>query len=80
VFSNRYLLWAIADELAIAAAFVFAPPCQALLGTAVPPARDMLLVLILFPFIVWGADELRKWVIRSRSSRRAPAATPAPAA
>ena len=70
VFSNRCLLWAIAGELAIAAVFVFAPPCQALLGTAVPPARDMLL-LIPFPFIVWGADELRKWVIRSRSSRRA---------
>ena len=64
VFSNRYLLWAIAGELAIAAVFVFVPPCQALLGTAVPPARDMLL-LIPFPFIVWGADELRKWVIRS---------------
>ena len=79
VFSNRYLLWAIAGELAIAAVFVFAPPCQALLGTAVPPARDMLL-LIPFPFIVWGADELRKWVIRARSSRRAPAVTPAPAA
>ncbi len=70
VFSNRYLLWAIAGELAIAAVFVFVPPCQALLGTAVPPARDMLL-LIAFPFIVWGADELRKWVIRTRSSRRA---------
>jgi hypothetical protein len=78
VFSNRYLLWAIAGELAITA--VFAPqPCQALLGTAVPPARDLLL-LISFPFIVWGADELRKWVIRSRSSRRAAAVTPAPAA
>ena len=58
---------------------VFVPPCQVLLGTAVPPARDMLL-LIPFPFIVWGADELRKWVIRTRSSRRAPAAPPAPAA
>jgi Cation transporting ATPase, C-terminus len=77
VFSNRYLLWAIAGELATAAVFVFAPPCQALLGTAVPPARDMLL-LIPFPFIVRSADELRKWVIRSRSSRRAPAVTPAP--
>ena len=75
----RYLLWAIAGELAIAAVFVFAPPCQALLGTAVPPARDLLL-LIPFPFIVCGADELRKWVIRSRSSRRAPAVTAAPAA
>ncbi len=79
VFSNRYLLWAIAGELAIAAAFVVAPPCQALLGTAVPPARDLLL-LIPFPFIVCGADELRKYVIRTRSSQRAAAVTPAPAA
>ena len=37
-FSNRYLLWAIAGELAIAAVFVLTPPFQALLGTAVPPA------------------------------------------
>jgi hypothetical protein len=74
-----HTLWPIAGELAIAAVFVFVPPCQALLGTAVPPARDMLL-LIPFPFIVWGADQLRKYVIRSRSSRRAAAVTPAPAA
>ena len=80
MFSNRYLLWAIAGELAIAAVFVFAPPCQALLGIAVPPVRDMLLLLIPFPFIVWSADALRKWVIRTRSSRRAAAVTPAPAA
>jgi hypothetical protein len=68
----------IAGELAIAAVFV-SPPVSTGLGTAVPPGREMLL-LISFPFIVWGADELRKWVIRSRSSRRAPAVTPAPAA
>ncbi|MFI5040196.1 MAG: cation transporting ATPase C-terminal domain-containing protein, partial [Solirubrobacterales bacterium] len=73
VFSSRYLLWAIAGELAIAAVFMLVPPCQALLGSAAPSAHDLLL-LIPFPFIVWGADELRKWVIRSRSSRRAPAA------
>ena len=66
-FSNPYLLWAIAGELAIAAVFVLTPPFQALLGTAVPPARDLLL-LIPFPFIVLGADELRKFVIRARSS------------
>ena len=77
VFSNRYLLWPIAGE-PIAAVFVFVLPCQALLGTAVPPAR--ILLLIPFPFIGWGADELRKRLIRSRSSRRAPAVTPAPAA
>ena len=55
------------------------PPCQALLGTAIPPVRDLLL-LIPFPFIVWGADPLRKWVIRARSSRRAPDVRPALAA
>ncbi len=39
VFSNRYLLVAIAAELALAAVFVFAPPLQTLLGTAaLPPA------------------------------------------
>jgi magnesium-transporting ATPase (P-type) len=79
VFSNRYLLLAIAGELAIAAAFVLAPPFQALLGTALPPVRDLLL-LIPFPFIVCGADELRKYAIRKRSSRRAEAVTRAPAA
>ena len=68
VFSNRYLLYAIAGELALAAVFVFAPPLQSLLGTAPPPARDFLLLLP-FPFIVWGADELRRYLIR----RRAPA-------
>ena len=34
VFSNRLLLWGIAFELALAALFVYAPPFQALLGTA----------------------------------------------
>jgi len=44
-FNNRYLLVAIAGELAIATVFVFVAPCQALLGTAVPPARDMVLLI-----------------------------------
>ena len=79
MFSNRYLLWAIAGELVVAAVVVMAPPFQSLLGTAVPPPRDLLL-LIPFPFIVWGADELRKYVIRTRSSRRAASVTTAPAA
>ena len=79
VFSNRYLLLAIAGELAIAAAFVLAPPFQTLLGTALPPVRDLLL-LIPFPFIVCGADELRKYAIRKRSSLRAEAVTRAHAA
>ncbi|HTX30388.1 MAG TPA: cation-transporting P-type ATPase [Solirubrobacteraceae bacterium] len=66
VFSNRYLLGAIALELALAGVFVYAPPLQSLLGTAAPPPRDLLLLLP-YPFIVLGADELRKWVVRRRS-------------
>jgi calcium-translocating P-type ATPase len=63
VFSNRYLLGAIVAELALAAVFVYAPPLQSLLGTAALPAHD-LAFLLPYPFIVWGADELRRWVLR----------------
>jgi calcium-translocating P-type ATPase len=66
VFSNRYLLGAIAAELMLAAVFVYAPPLQALLGTAALPPSDLALLLP-FPFIVWGADELRRWLIRHRA-------------
>jgi calcium-translocating P-type ATPase len=70
VFSNRYLLLAIAAELAIAAVLVFAPPLQSLLGTAALPARYLVLLLG-YPLIVWGADELRKLAVR-RFATRAP--------
>ncbi len=66
VFSNRLLLWGIAFELALAALFVYAPPFQSLLGTAALDPSD-LLILIPFPFIVWGADELRRY-LRRRSA------------
>jgi magnesium-transporting ATPase (P-type) len=69
VLSNRYLLAAVAGELALAALFVYAPPLQGLLGTAALPARYLVLLLP-YPFIVWGADELRRYVVR-RSARPA---------
>ena len=67
VFSNRYLLLAIGGVVIFAALFVYAPPLQSLLGTAALPARDVLFLLP-YPFIVWGADEVRKWVLRRRGS------------
>jgi calcium-translocating P-type ATPase len=66
--SNRYLLAAIAGELLLAAVFVYTPPFQKLLGTAALPASD-LLFLLPYPFIVWGADELRRYLIRRHNSR-----------
>jgi magnesium-transporting ATPase (P-type) len=68
VFSNRLLLWGIAFELALTAVLIYVPVFQDLLGTAALPARDLLIVAP-FPFIVWGADELRRWLVR-RAERR----------
>ncbi len=69
IFSNRYLLAGIAAEIALAAIFVYAPPLQALLGTAALPAGD-LLILLPYPFIVWGADELWRYLMRRFETRR----------
>jgi calcium-translocating P-type ATPase len=76
VFSNRLLLWGIGFELGLAAILIYAPLFQDLLGTAALPLRDLLIVLP-FPFIVWGADELRRWLVRRR--QRGPASQPRPA-
>lgn len=68
VLSNHLLLWGIAFELALAAALISLPPCQDVLGTAaLTPV--MLLFAAPFPFIVWGADELRRWSVRRRDLR-----------
>ncbi|MBF6193903.1 cation-transporting P-type ATPase [Nocardia implantans] len=63
VLSNRLLLWGIAFELALAATIIYVPVLQSLLGTAaLTPA--MLAFTLPYPFIVWGADELRRWLLR----------------
>ncbi len=67
VFSNRLLLWGILFELALSALIIYAPPLQSLLSTAALEPH-MLLFVAPFPFIVWGADELRRWLLRRRES------------
>ncbi|WP_267882354.1 cation-translocating P-type ATPase [Streptomyces sp. NRRL B-24484] len=63
VFSNRQLLGGIAFSLAFAAALVYVPALHGLFGTAaLGPAQ--LAVLLPFPLVVWGADELRRAVVR----------------
>jgi hypothetical protein len=61
------LLWGILFELVVAALLIYAPPFQSILGTAAL-TPGMLLFVAPFPFIVWGADELRRWVLRRRDS------------
>ena len=63
LFSNRMLLWGIAAELAFAAVVVYVPALRTVFGTE-PPLAWQLAVLVPFPVLVWGADEL--WRLRRR--------------
>jgi calcium-translocating P-type ATPase len=69
LFSNPLLLAGIAAELALAAAIIYVPALQHLLGTAALPA-PLLLITLPFPFIVWGADEIRRYLLRRRGTVR----------
>jgi calcium-translocating P-type ATPase len=66
--SNHLLLWGIAFELVFAAVVVTVPVLQRIFGTALPPPR-ILPVLLAFPVIVWGADELWRWARRRTTLR-----------
>ncbi len=64
-FSNRLLLVGIAFELVFAAALIYIPAFQPVFHTtALGPTE--LAILATFPLIVWGADELRRYLHRSR--------------
>ncbi len=65
VFSNPLLLWGIAFELAFAAAVIYLPPLQDVFQTEALGGRELAL-LACFPLIVWGSDELRRWLLRRR--------------
>ncbi len=65
VFTNRMLLWGIAFELVFLAALVYVPFLQDVFGTAALGPTE-LAILATFPFVVWGADELRRYLMRRR--------------
>jgi len=65
VFTNRFLLWGIAFELAFTAAVIYVPLLQRIFGTAGLSATQLVIILP-FPIIVWAADELVRWVRRRR--------------
>ena len=66
-FTNPLLLWGILSEVVFAALVVYAPPLQRIFGTAsITPGE--LLFLLPFPIVVWGADELRRAVLRRRAT------------
>ena len=65
--TNPLLLWGIVFEIAFAAAVVTIPAVQPVVGTAVPDAW-LLALLLPLPVAVWGVDELWRWSGR-RASR-----------
>jgi len=69
VFTNRLLLWGFAYEIVFAAAVVTVPPLQGVFGTAIPELWQALLILP-FPLLVWGVDELWRWNARRRAALR----------
>jgi magnesium-transporting ATPase (P-type) len=69
VFSNRYLLGAIAIAIAFAAALIYTPALNSFFGTA-PLTGAQLATVAPFPFIVWGADELRRLLLRRYRGKR----------
>lgn len=73
MFGNRQLLGGVGFSLVFAALVVYVPALHGLFGTALLGPVD-LLVVAPFPFLVWGADELRKAVRRRQPEVAAPRA------
>jgi magnesium-transporting ATPase (P-type) len=67
VLSNRPLLGAIAVALAFAGAVVYVPALQGFFGTAAL-SPGQLATVAPFPFVIWGADEVRRMIVRHRES------------
>lgn len=67
VFTNKPLLGAIGIALLFAATVIYLPPLHGLFGTEALSLSQVATV-VPFPFIVWGADEIRRWITRRHTS------------
>lgn len=65
VFSNRVLLGGIGVAVAFAMCLVYAPFLHPVFGTA-DLSLGQLAIVLPFPVVVWGADELRRAIRRRR--------------
>jgi magnesium-transporting ATPase (P-type) len=75
LWSNPLLLWGIAFELVFTAAVIYVPWLQDVFGTAALHPLQ-LAVIVPFPFVVWGADEIVRWLRRRpRSAGQEPTTT-----
>jgi calcium-translocating P-type ATPase len=65
LFTNPWLLYAIAAEVLFAAAVIYLPAFQTVFGTAAL-SWWQLLIVVPFPMVVWGVDEIRRARLRRR--------------
>ena len=65
VFSNRLLLGGIVFELVFTAAVIYLPWLQDIFGTEAL-SGSQLIVIAPFPILVWGVDEVARWIGRHR--------------
>jgi len=63
LFSNRFVLWGIAAEIAILLMLILVPPFPYLFGLA-PLGFDEWKLLLLFPPAMLLLEEVRKWCVR----------------
>ncbi|GAA3340765.1 cation-transporting P-type ATPase [Amorphoplanes nipponensis] len=68
--SNPLLLWGIAFELVFTAAVIYVPLLQRVFGTAALGPSHLALIAA-FPVVVWGADEIARWVARRSAAEPA---------
>lgn len=74
LFTNKPLLGALGFAMVFALAGVYVPVANTVLGTEALSAGQWALVAP-FPFIVWGADELRRWYRRRLEAARVSSVT-----
>lgn len=67
LFSNRYINVGVLSEIVIILALVYLPPLQSVFSTGPLPAWFWAL-LVPIPFLFFGIEELRKWVVRRTTS------------
>ena len=63
LFSNRLLNIGVLVAIAIAMMIIYLPPLQPIFNTT-PLGPELLVYLLIWPPIIFAADELRKWVVR----------------
>jgi magnesium-transporting ATPase (P-type) len=68
VLGNKPLLGGIAAALVFSALVVYLPALHGFFGTAALSGSQLATVAP-FPLIVWGADEIRRWLVRRRRPR-----------